>query len=206
MKKTLAVFIILAATFSRSDVVSNTADVTWSNLPLGITNAVYHNIYKTPGQMLSPERFRKLQLLKNQVRCSSTVIDGGEVVQKYVTSEKTWYVTNKVSYVFGAKMRDKIRERIDGLSLTNSVIYGQMMELKEKYTNSLIDAENLKTLNESLKSERDAINAKFLETSASLTNANLKISSASESLDSLGKKFPLAKTQIESIKAKLIGE
>ena len=54
--------------------------------------------------------------------------------------------------------------------------------------------------------DKKTVSAKFAEASNNLTNANLKISTATLNLETMKKKFPLAKSLIDSIKAKLNGE
>ena len=210
-KKTVFFLSVISCFFislaSYGDIISNATEKTWSNLSLGITNAVYHNIYyRAPVSVLSPERLSKLKLLQNQIRCTSTTVTNGYVIQKYVSSEKSWLVTNKFSYVFGKKMKDKVREKIESLSLTNSVIFEKMTDFRDKYTNSVSEISRLNTLNDILKQKYETMSAKFVEASNNLTNANLKISTATLNLETMKKKFPLAKSLIDSIKAELNGE
>lgn len=137
-----------------------------------ITNRVeYGKLVSVPPQILSGERYAKLMRLRGQVRCVSSVVTNGVNVRRYVTSERSWTVTNKSAFVSGREMRDRLRERVEELTKTNSDFAKQVETWKSK-----LEAEKAKT------------------------------ASALSGFDSLEKKFPLARSLIESIKSKLNGD
>lgn len=119
------------------------------------TNRVeYGKLVSVPPQVLSGERYAKLMRLKGQVRCVSSVVTNGVNVRRYVTSERSWAVTNKVAFVAGREMRDRLRERVEELSATNSVFAKQAEDFKTR-----LEAEKAKAAG--ALSSLDALEKKF---------------------------------------------